>query len=135
MRLTPLDERMNADIDALIAKLEAAKTSRTYLQRASLVGKIAEQCQSYEFYWEDRLYSLMDWMYNVASPTQQQDFESLDLAMAYARALGEFVTITGNSMEIVGVFGADSVKNGKCPDGVDYTWMKRRSQWTSVSNN
>ena len=33
---------MNADIDALIAKLEAAKTSRTYLQRASLVGKIAE---------------------------------------------------------------------------------------------
>ena len=60
MRLTPLDERMNADIDALIAKLEAAKTSRTYLQRASLVGKVAKQCQSYEFYWEDRLYSLMD---------------------------------------------------------------------------
>jgi len=48
-------------------------------------------------------------MYNVASPTQQQDFESLDLAMAYARALGEFVTITGNGMEIVGVFGADSI--------------------------
>jgi hypothetical protein len=67
-------------------------------------------------------------MYNVASPTQQQDFESLDLAMAYARALGEFVTITGNGMEIVGVFGADSIKNGKCPDGVAYTWMKRRSQ-------
>ena len=51
---------MNADIDALIAKLEAAKTSRTYLQRASLVGRVAEQCQSYEFYWEDKLYSLMD---------------------------------------------------------------------------
>ena len=67
-------------------------------------------------------------MYNVASPTQQQDFESLDLAMAYARALGEFVTIIGNGMEIVGVFGADSIRNGKCPDGVDYTWMKRRSQ-------
>jgi len=58
-------------------------------------------------------------MYNVASSTQQQDFESLDLAMAYARVLGEFVTITGNGMEIVGVFGADSIKNGKCPDGVD----------------
>ena len=67
-------------------------------------------------------------MYNVASSTQQQDFESLDLAMAHARVLGEFVTITGNGMEIVGVFGADSIKNGKCPDGVDYTWMKRRSQ-------
>jgi hypothetical protein len=67
-------------------------------------------------------------MYNVASRTQQQDFESLDLAMAHARTLGEFVTIIGNGMEIVGVFGADSIENGKCPDGVDYTWMKRRSQ-------
>ena len=67
-------------------------------------------------------------MYNVASSTQQQDFESLDLAMAYARLLGEFVTITGNGMEIVGMFGADSIKDGKCPDGVDYTWMTRRSQ-------
>ncbi len=60
MRLSPLDERMNTDIDALIAKLQEAKTSRTYLQRASLVGRVAEQCQSYEFYWEDRLLSLMD---------------------------------------------------------------------------
>jgi hypothetical protein len=60
MRLSPLDERMNADVDALIAKLQEAKTARTYLQRASLVGKVAEQCQSYEFYWEEKLYSLMD---------------------------------------------------------------------------
>ena len=60
MRLSPLDERMNADIDALIAKLQEAKTSRTYLQRANIVGKVAEQCQSYEFYWEEKLYSLMD---------------------------------------------------------------------------
>ena len=67
-------------------------------------------------------------MYNITYQAQSLSFESLDLAMAYARALGEFVTITGNGMEIVGVFGADSIKNGKCPDGVDYTWMKRRSQ-------
>jgi hypothetical protein len=60
MRLSLLDERMNTDIDALIAKLQEAKTSRTYLQRANLVGKVAEQCQSYEFYWEDKLLSLMD---------------------------------------------------------------------------
>lgn len=60
MRLSPLDQRMNADIDALIATLEAAKTSKTYLQRANLVGRVAEQCQSYEFYWEEKLYSLMD---------------------------------------------------------------------------
>jgi hypothetical protein len=67
-------------------------------------------------------------MYNVASPTQQEDFESLDLAMAYARVLGEFVTITGHGMEIVGMFGVDSIQDGRCPDGVDYTWMKRRNQ-------
>lgn len=67
-------------------------------------------------------------MYNVASRTQQQDFESLDLAMAYARVLGEFVTITGNGMEIVGRFGADSIRDGRCPDGEAYVWMKRRSQ-------
>jgi len=67
-------------------------------------------------------------MYNVTSKTQQQDFESLDQAMAYARALGEFVTITGNGMEIVGVFGADSIEHGRCPDGVAYDWMKRRTQ-------
>ena len=67
-------------------------------------------------------------MYNVASRTQQQDFESLDLAMAHARVLGEFVTITGNGMEIVGVFGVDSIRDGQCPDGEAYTWMKRRSQ-------
>lgn len=67
-------------------------------------------------------------MYNVATPTHEQEFESLDLAMAHARLLGEFVTITGNGMEIVGVFGADSIKDGKCPDGEAYTWMKRRSQ-------
>ena len=60
MRLSSLDERMNADIDALIAKLQQAKNSQTYLLRANLVGKVAEQCQGYEFYWEDRLYSLMD---------------------------------------------------------------------------
>ena len=67
-------------------------------------------------------------MYTVETKTQQQEFDDLDSAMAYARLLGEFVTITGNGMEIVGVFGTDSVENGRCPDGEAYTWMKRRSQ-------
>jgi hypothetical protein len=53
---------------------------------------------------------------------------SLDEAMKYAKAMNEFVTITGQDLEIVGVFGADSIVDGKCPDGVDYTWMKRRTQ-------
>lgn len=67
-------------------------------------------------------------MYNVKTPTDEQRFESLDQAMAHARVLGEFVTITGNGMEIVGRFGVDSIRDGQCPDGEAYTWMKRRSQ-------
>ena len=50
---------------------------------------------------------------------------SLDSAMAAAKAYGQFVIIRGpDGMEFVGMFGVDSVKNGKCPDGVDYTWNK-----------
>ena len=48
--------------------------------------------------------------------------------MAHARTIGEFVTITGNGMEIVGVFGTAAVVDGKTPDGEAYTWMKRRTQ-------
>ena len=58
----------------------------------------------------------------------EKGFEGLAPAMDWAKELNKFVTIAGNGMEIVGLFGADSIKDGKCPDGVDYTWMKRRSQ-------
>lgn len=57
---TQLDDQMDANIDQIIAKLQEAKRSRTYLQRASLVGAVAQQCQDYESYWTDRLYDLMD---------------------------------------------------------------------------
>jgi hypothetical protein len=67
-------------------------------------------------------------MYEVKTGTVIEQFDDLDQAMTHARLLGEFVTITGNGMEIVGVFGADSVENGVCPDGVEYDWMKRRTQ-------
>ena len=71
------------------------------------------------------------WRYNsgmiqVKSKTKIKEFETLDLAMSWAKTVDEFVTITVNGMEIVGRFGADSIVNGKCPDGVDYTWKKRR---------
>ena len=71
------------------------------------------------------------WRYNsgmiqVKSKTKIKEFETLDLAMSWAKTVDEFVTITVNGMEIVGRFGADSIVNGKCPDGVDYTWRKRR---------
>ena len=65
-------------------------------------------------------------MRKVKSKTKTQEFETLALAMAWAKELGEFVTIKINGMELVGKFGADSIVNGKCPDGVDYTWKKRR---------
>jgi len=57
-----------------------------------------------------------------------ESFITLGEAMEFAKSLGAFVTISGNGMEIVGCFGADSIVDGKCPDGVDYTWMKRRTQ-------
>jgi hypothetical protein len=63
-------------------------------------------------------------MYKLITKTQEQEFDDLDLAMAQARVLNEFVTIEGNGFEIVGRFGVDSVRDGKCPDGVAYDWNK-----------
>jgi hypothetical protein len=52
------------------------------------------------------------------------ELNSLDGAMAYAKTLNRFVTIKGDSFEVCGMFGVDSVKDGKCPDGVAYDWNK-----------
>lgn len=54
------------------------------------------------------------------------EFETLTQAIAFATELGEFVKIEFDEKELVGVFGADGITDGKCPDGVEYTWMKRR---------
>jgi hypothetical protein len=59
-------------------------------------------------------------MYKV----KEEEFATLDLAMAHAKTLDEFVSITGDGVEIVGRFGVDSVQDGKTPDGVAYTWNK-----------
>lgn len=67
-------------------------------------------------------------MYKVQGKELMYEVLSLDKAMQLAKEMDEFVTITGNGMEIVGMFGADTIKDGKCPDGVAYTWMKRRTQ-------
>jgi hypothetical protein len=53
-----------------------------------------------------------------------ETFDTLDLAMNYAKTLDKFVTISGDSFEVVGRFGVDSVVDGKCPDGVAYDWNK-----------
>ncbi len=51
-------------------------------------------------------------------------FPTLDSAMQAAKAVGFFVTIKGPDFEACGVFGVDSVRDGKCPDGVVYDWNK-----------
>ena len=65
-------------------------------------------------------------MYKVKGKTVAFKVMTLDEAMHVAKIMNEFVTITGPGFEIVGMFGADSIKDGKCPDGIDYTWKKRR---------
>lgn len=54
------------------------------------------------------------------------NFPTLDAAMQFSKTLNRFVVITDGVTEIVGKFGVDSIKDGVCPDGVEYTWVKRR---------
>jgi hypothetical protein len=63
-------------------------------------------------------------MYKVVNGNVSIEFTDLNLAMAYAKTVAEFVTIKGGEFEIVGRFGVDSVRDGKCPDGIDYDWDK-----------
>jgi hypothetical protein len=55
---------------------------------------------------------------------KELEFIDLNSAMDYAKSLNEFVSITGENFEVCGMFGVDSVKDGKCPDGVAYDWNK-----------
>jgi len=55
-------------------------------------------------------------------------FSTLDAAMTFGKNLDTVVTISNGDFEVVGKFGVDSIEDGKCPDGLDYTWMKRRTQ-------
>lgn len=52
---------------------------------------------------------------------------TLDEAMLFAKTTDMFVTIKGPDFEVCGMFGVDTVKDGICPDGVKYSWIKRRS--------
>jgi len=49
---------------------------------------------------------------------------SLNDAMKFAKAYGRFVTIKSKDVEVCGIFGVDSVKDGVCPDGIAYDWNK-----------
>ena len=66
-------------------------------------------------------------MYEVKGKEETFKVLTLAEAMNIAKHMNEHVVIEGNGMEIVGIFGADSIKDGMCPDGVPYTWMKRRN--------
>lgn len=59
---------------------------------------------------------------------KEETFKVLTLAeaMNLAKHMNEFVRIVGKDFEVVGLFGADTVKDGVCPDGIDYDWRKRR---------
>ena len=63
-------------------------------------------------------------MFKVKGKNAEFDVVTLDEAMHTAKAMNEFVSITGPNFEIVGMFGVDSVKDGVCPDGVKYDWDK-----------
>ena len=65
-------------------------------------------------------------MYKVISKIGYEIYEcaTLDQAMCFARDWNGFVTIKGPDFEVCGVFGVDTIKDGKCPDGVDYDWNK-----------
>jgi len=60
-------------------------------------------------------------MYKVINNKVETEFPSLDAAMAYAKTLDAFVSITGNEFEIVGIFGVDEVTDPNY-DG----WISRK---------
>ena len=65
-------------------------------------------------------------MVTVKYHSETHEFATLDQAMAWAKELGEFVTIQFNGMEVAGKFGVDGIVDGKLSNGEPYTWKKRR---------
>jgi hypothetical protein len=64
-------------------------------------------------------------MYTViCNDRELERFITLNEALAFAKAVDVFVKIKGLEFEVVGMFGVDAVKDGKCPDGVTYDWNK-----------
>jgi len=63
-------------------------------------------------------------MYKVIGKEEIFKVLTLAEAMNVAKSMNEFVTIRGADFELVGIFGVDSIKDGKCPDGVAYDWNK-----------
>jgi len=63
-------------------------------------------------------------MYRVIGKEETFKVLTLAEAMNLAKHMNEFVTIKGADFEVCGMFGVDSVVDGKTPDGVEYDWNK-----------
>ena len=63
-------------------------------------------------------------MYKIIGKEETFKVLTLAEAMNVAKSMNEFVTIKGADFEVCGIFGVDSVRDGVCPDGVDYDWNK-----------
>jgi len=63
-------------------------------------------------------------MYRVIGKEETFKVLTLAEAMNLAKHMNEFVTIKGADVEVCGMFGVDSVVDGKTPDGVEYDWNK-----------
>jgi hypothetical protein len=63
-------------------------------------------------------------MYKVIGKEETFRVLTLAEAMNVAKNMNEFVTIKGADFEVCGMFGVDTVKDGLCPDGVEYDWNK-----------
>jgi hypothetical protein len=63
-------------------------------------------------------------MYKVIGKEETFKVLTLAEAMNIAKHMNEFVTIKSKDFEMVGIFGVDSIRDGKCPDGVAYDWNK-----------
>lgn len=63
-------------------------------------------------------------MYKVIGKEEIFKVLTLAEAMNISKHMNEFVRIVGKDFELVGIFGVDSIKDGKCPDGVAYDWNK-----------
>lgn len=63
-------------------------------------------------------------MYKVVGKEQTVKVITLAEAMNMAKHMNQFVTICGADFEVRGWFGVDTVRDGRCPDGVKYDWNK-----------
>jgi hypothetical protein len=66
-------------------------------------------------------------MITVKDNSDSHEFETLDQAMAWAKELGEFVTIWLDGMKVIGKFETEGILNGNFSTGEVCTWKNAAS--------